>query len=739
MNEAAKKKEIFHGRKKLGECLIDAGLIDQKTLGKALEIQKIEKKKIGQILIDMGVTDDMEIAKALSRQLNIPFLTAGDIKPTEDIKSLVPHEMAENYLMVPIKKVDKKLIVAMANPMDFYAVDDLRFVTQMPIEVAVAPQRDIIDAIEKLYPKYDLEKEFSSEPESADRVEIVKSVDKEEKDVAQLLKLTELPPVVRFTNAILADAIKLKASDLHIEPQKTAVVVRYRVDGIVREIMKTDKHVHASLVSRIKIISNMDIAIRRKPQDGKAQIRYKDKNFDLRVSTIPTSYGEKVTIRILDPDAARIRIEDLGFSETSFRDFVEVVNKPQGIILVTGPTGSGKSSTLYACLNRLNSPKVNIITVEDPIEYDIEGINQVQINPRAGITFASGLRSILRQDPDIVLVGEIRDSETASIAFQAAQTGHLVFSTLHTNDAPSAVTRLVDLGVETFLISASLSAVIGQRLVRKICPQCRVPEPLPPDFIYRLHLHANGEKSAEFWKGAGCSVCNYSGYSGRMALFELLVITPSLREIIVANGSSVAIKSAATKDGFQSMSMDGIKKSMKGLTTIEEVFRVAPPEAGEISKESIVEPVSTEDRVVEEDLLAGAMPSLTTVRPHKILLADDSEIVTKIIRHILEAENYLVITAKNGIEALKLAMMEKPDLVVTDFLMPEMDGLTLVKNLKSQLTTRYMPIIMLSAKDELDSEVEGINAGADDYLAKPVNSKRLLARINRLLNKQTVT
>ncbi|MCJ7771557.1 MAG: Flp pilus assembly complex ATPase component TadA, partial [Desulfobacterales bacterium] len=383
MNDAAKAKGVYHGRKKLGECLIDAGLIDQKTLEKALEIQKIEKKKIGQILIDMGVTDDMEIAKALSRQLNIPFLTIGDINPSDDIKSLVPPEMAENYLMVPIKKMDKKLLVAMVNPMDFYAVDDLRFITQMPIEVAVAPQRDIIDAIERLYPKYDLEKEFSSEPEAVDRVEIVKSLDKEEKDVAQLLKLTELPPVVRFTNAILADAIKLKASDLHIEPQKTAVLVRYRVDGIIREIMKTDKHVHASLVSRIKIISNMDIAIRRKPQDGKAQIRYNDKNYDLRVSTIPTSDGEKVTIRILDPDAARIRIEDLGFSDTSLKDFTDVVSRPQGIILVTGPTGSGKSSTLYACLNRLNSPKVNIITVEDPIEYDVEGINQVQINPKA--------------------------------------------------------------------------------------------------------------------------------------------------------------------------------------------------------------------------------------------------------------------------------------------------------------------------------------------------------------------
>jgi type IV pilus assembly protein PilB len=735
MNEAAKENSSSQGRKKLGECLIDAGLIDQKTLEKALGIQKIENKKIGQILIDMGVTDDVEIAKALSKQLGIPFVTKDQINPPEDIKSLVPTEMVENYLMIPLKKVDKKLIVVMANPMDFYAVDDLRFVTQMPIGMAVAPESDMVDAIEKLYPKYDLDKEFSTEPETGEHVEVVKGVDKEEKDVEKLLKLTELPPVVRFTNAILADAIKLKASDLHIEPQKTAVVVRYRVDGVVREIMKTDKHVHASLVSRIKIISNMDIAIRRKPQDGKAQIRFKNKSYDLRVSTIPTSYGEKVTIRILDPDSAKIRIEDLGFSEKSLQDFVDVVSRPQGIVLVTGPTGSGKSSTLYACLNRLNSPTVNIITVEDPIEYDIEGINQVQINPKAGITFASGLRSILRQDPDIVLVGEIRDSETASIAFQAAQTGHLVFSTLHTNDAPSAVVRLVDLGVEPFLISASLAAVIGQRLVRKICQPCRASEPLPPDFIHRLPIQHGGTQSGEFWKGAGCSICNYTGYIGRMALFELLVITPSIREIIAANGTTTAIKTAASKEGYQSMSMDGVSKALKGLTTIEEVFRVAPPEVGEISKESIVEPISSEELVKDEDVLEGGAPSLTTVRPHKILLADDSEIVIKIIRNILEAENYLVVTAKTGIDALKLAMKEKPDLLITDFMMPEMDGLALVKKLKSQFETRYMPIIMLSGKDELDSEVDGINAGADDYLTKPVNSKRLLARVHRLLNK----
>lgn len=400
----AEKKKPSEKRKKLGELLVEVGLIDRRVLVKALEIQKMKKKRIGQILIDMGVADEEEIAKALSSQLRIPLVRLKKTDIPEEIISLVPHELAENYLLIPIKKTEKGLVVAMANPLEFYAIDDLRFVTQMPISIAVAPQSDILEAIEKYYPKRGLEKDLGSAGID-EGVEVIQRKEPEDKDIQDLMKLTKLPPVMRFTNAILADAIKLKASDIHIEPQKNEVIIRYRIDGILREVMKTDKHVHASLVSRIKVISNMDISVRRKPQDGRCQVRYGDKDYDLRVSTIPTSYGEKVTIRILDQIRARIGLEDLGLPKKAFDDLVNAISMPQGIILVTGPTGSGKSSTLYACLNRLNSPDVNIITVEDPVEYDIQGINQVQINPQAGLTFAEGLRAILRQDPDIVMVG----------------------------------------------------------------------------------------------------------------------------------------------------------------------------------------------------------------------------------------------------------------------------------------------------------------------------------------------
>ena len=738
MNKPLENSQPSGGRKKLGECLMEAGLIDEKTLAKALEIQKVRKKKIGQILIDMGVADDEEIAKALATQLMIPFLRLGKTEIPQEIISLVPAEVAENYLLIPVKRTEKGLLVAMVNPLDLYALDDVRFLTQMTIDIAIASQGDILQAIERYYPKRDLERDFDSELGIDRGIEVIPPVKKEEKDVDDLMKLTERPPVVRFTNALLADAIRLKASDIHIEPQRSAVIIRYRIDGIMREIMKTDKHVHASLVSRIKVISNMDISIRRKPQDGRSQVRFRDKSYDLRVSTIPTSYGEKVTIRILDQSRAGMRLEELGISDRALRDFMEVMSRPQGIILVTGPTGSGKSSTLYACLNRLNSPSVNIITVEDPVEFDISGINQVQINPQAGITFAAGLRSILRQDPDIVMVGEIRDTETASIAFQAGQTGHLVLSTLHTNDAPSAVTRLLDLGVEAFLISASLVAVVGQRLVRRMCQECKVPDPLSPQILKQLLPYIGTDKKATFWKGAGCEDCQYTGYSGRLGLFEILMVTPSLREIIAPKVSALTLRKAAESEGFQSMSMDGIRKALQGLTTIEEALRVAPPEAEESTRLPIVESPTLEEIEPEAPPPEEPSTSVASVRPQKILVADDNEIMVKILRNILESENYHVITAEDGLEALRLALQERPDLVVTDLLMPKMDGITLIKKLKSQLITRYIPIMMLTAKDEVDSEVRGIDAGADDYLTKPVNPKRLLARVSRLLKRPDI-
>jgi type IV pilus assembly protein PilB len=742
MDKAIKNSKPSQKRKKLGELLIDAGLIDKETLSKALDIQKIKQKKLGQILIDMGVADEQIIARTLAVQLKVPLVRLNEIEIPKEVLSLVSPEMAESYLLIPIEKKDKSLVVAMANPLEFYAVDDLRFVTQMPISVAVTTESDVLEAIERFYPKKALEENLGSSPGPEEGIEIIKSKEVDESDIKdpqKMLALTERAPVVRFTASILGDAIKLKASDIHIEPQRAAVIIRYRIDGVMREIMKTDRQVHASLVSRIKVISNMDISIRRKPQDGKAQVKHGNKRYDLRVSTIPTSYGEKVTIRILNPDSAKTGIGDLGLSPRDYEELDHAISVPQGIILVTGPTGSGKSSTLYACLNKLNSPEVNIVTVEDPIEFDIDGINQVQINPQAGITFAAGLRSILRQDPDIVMVGEIRDRETAHIAFQAAQTGHLVLSTLHTNDAPSALTRLMDLGIEAFLISSSLISVVGQRLVRKICAECKIPEPLTPQILRRLPSHIRENKDAAFWKGAGCEACQYTGYTGRLGLFEVLTITPPVREIIGTDAFSDNVKKVAERGGFQTMGMDGLEKALQGLTTIEEVFRVAPPEAEDVLRETVTEkPIVEASSVEEPPTEISSAPSLTSVKPKQVLVADDNQIILKMVSHILESEGYSVVTAEDGLMALRLALQEKPDLIVTDYLMPKMNGTGLIRKLKSQLSTRYIPIIMLTAKETGVVEIEGIDVGADDCLSKPVNAKELLAKVNKLIKRPVV-
>jgi type IV pilus assembly protein PilB len=735
MNESNTPVHARQQKMRLGEILVKSGLIDTETLVKALEIQKSQKRHLGQVLVDMGVADQVVIAKTLARQLKIPYGRLQNVHIAEEVIGLISAQLAENHLVIPLRKTEKGLLVAMADPLDLNALNDLRFFTQLSIDVAVVPQEDILDAIERHYPKVALKRDLDSGLTIYGDIEIIREKDPDEKEAKELLSLTEKPPIVRFTNSILADAIKQKASDIHIEPQKTSILIRYRVDGILKEIMRADKQIHAGVVSRIKIVSNLDISIKRKPQDGKAQVRYGGKTFDLRVSTLPTSYGEKVTIRILDPATAALNPEDLGFSERDLKNLLEAIHRPQGIILVTGPTGSGKSSTLYACLNRLKSPEVNIVTVEDPVEYDVAGINQVQINPAAGITFAAGLRSILRQDPDIVMVGEIRDSETAITAFQAAQTGHLVLSTLHTNDAPSAVIRLMDLKIDPFLVSASLIAVIGQRLVRRLCQECKAPEALPPEQMEAIRPYMSQGESGTFWKGAGCEACQFSGYSGRLGLFEVLIITASLRRKIYTHLSSVELKKAAEAEGFRTITMDGITKAMQGLTTIEEVFRTAPPEA----KRSVDAPVHQApvqgEVPSEEPYFAEATSVVRSASPKRVLVVDDNAVIRKLLSHYLEAEGYLVVTAENGLEALKMVAKDKPDVIISDFLMPKMDGLTLIKKLKAQLATRFIPVIMLTAKDELESEVEVIDSGADDYLTKPVAPKRLVARVKRLLNK----
>ena len=580
MANVMEQQKTMRWHKRIGAYLLSAGLIDEETLSRALEIQKKQshpKSKIGKLLIEMGTTDDVNIAKTLASQLNIDYVNLEGLKIPREVLRTISGDTATTSLIIPLSKKGKKLVVAMANPLEQYVIDDLRFVTQLDIDIAVAPEGQVRKAIEKYYvnnvnTNLAENKDVDAFLEVISDENVADGADGED-DIQNLIGLTEQAPVVKFTNHIIANAIKYKASDIHIEPRYSDTMIRYRIDGIMREILQASKKSHFSVVARLKIISEMDISIRRKPQDGRTRIKFNYKEYDLRLSSIPTSYGEKVTIRILDPEGAELHLDDLGFPEHDLVTFKDLVHRPQGIILVTGPTGCGKSTTLYACLNELNTPEVNIVTVEDPIEYDISGVNQVQINPKAGITFASGLRSILRQDPDIVMVGEIRDKETASIAFQASQTGHLVLSTLHTNDAPSAVVRLVDMGIEPYIISAGLSCVMGQRLVRKLCAKCRVPDPKTSELIKRYDAYLPKDIKPIFWISSGCDDCHSIGYKGRVGVFEILKITRAIQEVLHSKGTMSAVRSVAESEGFHMLAYDGLQKAIKGITSHKELVR----------------------------------------------------------------------------------------------------------------------------------------------------------------------
>lgn len=748
-------------RQKMGEILVQAGLLDHTALEKALQLQKASKKRLGEIILEMGLATDVQLAELLAKQLRLPFVRLSKVPILGETLGRVPAETAEKYRLIPIQEEGRTLVVAMADPLTRYAVEDLAFITGMSIRVVVAPQEDIQLAIEKFYSKRGPVLDLGFDLLEPEPMEIIQRREADEVEVKDIQNLAGLPPVVRLANAILANAIHLRASDVHIEPSKGAVLIRCRVDGILQDLMKLDKGVHAALVSRIKIISSMDISIQRKPQDGKAQIKYEERYYDLRVSTIPTFYGEKATIRILNPAMANMLPEDLGLIEGDLKALHEAIALPQGILLVTGPTGSGKSSTLYACLNKVNTPLVNIVTVEDPVEFDIAGINQVQINPKAGITFAAGLRSILRQDPDVVMVGEIRDSETAAIAFQAAQTGHLVLSTLHTNDAPSAITRLLDLGIEDYLICSALVVVLAQRLVRKICPSCKVEDHIPPHLMEKILPYLQGQEHPTFFKGAGCETCKGGGYSGRLGVFELLRMTPAIKDRISRGVSANALLDIARQEGFRTMAEDSIAKALKGLTTIEEIFRVVPPEVfrdervsgkPETSSTTLEPPFLEQpleqgppiERPEESPLVqpAGPDPGSVPLPPSKkgtgILIVDDNVVVLQALGKALVSFHQPILTATNGLEALEKIKQQKPALIITDYNMPEMDGYAFIQTLKSREDTRNIPIIMLTGREDEDAEVRVLAAGADDYLTKPVNPKKLLARVTRFVSRQQI-
>ncbi len=584
------------GRKLIGQMLIERGLITEEQLQEALEAQKQSTQLIGQILVDLGYLDKQALYESLSEQLNIPYvdLNAEDIDPK--VATTLPRDIAERYQAIPVGRGDGTIKVAMAEPLDIMATDDLKRTLMVTIEPLLADPEAIAKTIEGML----AETEAVGEPPGAEvgagalagheMDELLGSVrdsgvlGTQEDDgrierisTDRITDVADEAPVIRIAKVLIQRGIQERASDIHVEPFMDRVRIRYRIDGVLHDVMQVPKYVHGPLISRFKIMSEMNIAERRVPQDGRIHIRHRDKDYDLRVSSIPTTLGEKIVMRILDKSQVQeMGLEGLGFEPDMLAEMESLIRQPNGMILSTGPTGSGKTTTQYAIMNRINSVETNIITIEDPVEYALDGISQVHVNRKAGLTFAVALKYFLRQDPDIILVGEIRDLETSEIAIQAALTGHLVLSTLHTNDAPSTVTRLVDMGVEPFLISSSVIASVSQRLARTVCEECKEPYQPRKDVLLGFGFDPDAPENdgVVFYHGRGCEACRQTGYQGRIAVFELMTMNAEIAELIVKRASAMQVREAAMAAGMVTLAQDGMKKVLRGQTTPEELTRI---------------------------------------------------------------------------------------------------------------------------------------------------------------------
>ncbi len=583
-------------RKLLGQILLEEGVINKKQLEQAAQEQKRTGNRIGSIFVKSGFVSEEKISESLAKQLNLSFVKLSKIEEIpQEVINKVSEDFARNHKLIPIGKKRNTLIISMSDPLNVFAIDELERKTELRIESVVSTSKEIEECINRYYGKLDVLSEAVKDVEEGQAAGVTEEVSKdveleeaeEDEDVATMERMAQRAPIVNLVNTIIKEAVKERASDIHIEPERDRVRTRYRVDGILHESGSLSKGTELAVVSRIKIMSGLDIAEKRVPQDGRIRAKVENRSVDMRVSSLPTLHGEKIVMRIMDPEAVIVELKQLGMSDYQKGKFETLIKHPHGIVLVTGPTGCGKSSTLYAALNYLNSAEKNIVTIEDPVEFPIRGINQVQINPKAGLTFAGGLRAFLRQDPNIIMVGEIRDLETAEIAIHAALTGHLVFSTLHTNDAPSAIARFIDMGVEPFLVSSSLVGVAAQRLVRVICENCKEKHAPSKSALEGFRLSQKGD--VMFYHGKGCLSCRGTGFVGRTGMFELMMINEEIRRLILSNVPSSQVRKAAIESGMKSLREDGMEKVLEGVTTLEEVLRVTQEEEYEKEKEVLEE------------------------------------------------------------------------------------------------------------------------------------------------------
>jgi type IV pilus assembly protein PilB len=752
----------------IGELLMRSGIIDATGLARALEAHEKNGTPLRKALVALGLADEHTVVEAIAKNMRLEALGPELLEISSEVAALLPSDFCRKRTVVPLSLQGKILRLALADPMDYATIQDAEFRSGRRILAVVGSHTQIQHIIHQTYPE--------EAPANLDalgmggvqgEVETIGDSDIEVVDPAKLANDTKMPPVVRLVNLILSGAAKNGASDIHMEPKETFLQVRYRVDGLLRDVLKVPRKQSDATISRMKIISGMDIADRRRPQDGRSRLKYEGQRIDLRVSTLPTQFGEKVVIRLLDSKRAQVTMEQLGLTPENQHAFQLMLSRAQGMILVTGPTGSGKSSTLYTALNWVKSPTKNIITVEDPIEYQLDGVNQVQINTKAGVTFAAGLRSILRQDPNIILVGEIRDQETAGIALEAAQTGHLLLSTLHTNDAPGTISRLLDLGIEPFLIASAVIGILAQRLVRRPCPSCRISQPPGADAIEKAGGASRLPPNADWVAGRGCEECRHSGSKGRIAIHELLVVNDEVRELVSRRAPEHAIRKAARDAGMRTLIEDGILKAAQGLTTLEDVVRVVAADDEAVHKEEATKPETTStsaprihaethkaeaEKPADRRALVG-VPRKAANRPNeappplaselgkpgnsqgkeRVLVVEDSNTIASVVKYFLELEGFDVLVAKDGHSGLASAKRDQPHVIVTDYNMPGMDGMAMVKALRSEAATRGIAVLMLTSEDSVEKEAQALEAGVDDYILKPVEPRRLAARVRSVL------
>ncbi|MEE8191544.1 MAG: type IV-A pilus assembly ATPase PilB [Gemmatimonadales bacterium] len=555
---------------RLGDLLVREGLITSEQLQQALEQQRSTGMRLGYTLVKLGLIQEIEITKMLARQYRVPAVDLSRFEVDEKIIKLIPADVAVKHTVMPLKREARTLTVAMADPTNVTVIDDLKFITRFDIFPVIAGEYTLRTVIERRYEQTDAQLESLLKTMEEEDLEIVEEEEEEDEGQAQL---TDDAPVVKLINGIMTDAVKRGASDIHIEPFEKEIRVRYRIDGSLMEIMKPPVKLKAALTSRVKIMSNLNIAERRVPQDGRIKMKMGKRVIDFRVSTLPVIFGEKIVLRILDKGNLTLDLMKFGFEPQAEQDLMKAILNPYGMVLVTGPTGSGKTTTLYSALSRINTIEVNIMTAEDPVEYNIDGINQVLVRNEIGMTFAAALRAFLRQDPNIIMVGEIRDLETGSIAIKASLTGHLVLSTLHTNDAASTITRMMDMGIEPFNVASAVNLIVAQRLVRRICENCKVEHAYTEEELAPLHLDAEEAADMTTYRGEGCEQCGRLGYKGRQGLYEVMSMTPELRRMVLKSASTAELKEQAVKDGMLTLRMDGIVKLKRGVTTLEEIVK----------------------------------------------------------------------------------------------------------------------------------------------------------------------